>query len=387
MAGDVSLILRELIEIPSINPALAAPGEPSWGECQIANYIAKTLERIGAHVIRQPILHGRENIVGILAGRDKRVDVLLCAHMDTVSGDGMKSPPFKAVFKDCRVYGRGACDTKASIAAMLTALKRVAANPDQHKGTMFAATVDEEHAASGAKALRDWLKEQFDEGIAPKLCIVGEPTKLQIAIAHKGFLRSTIRTRGKSAHSSQPHIGINAIYRMAKVVLLLERFSYEVLSKHSHPLLGNPTLSVGIIRGGYAPNVVPDRCEVVVDYRIFPSQDPIEMWQKLREFVCSSSEIDFEVEFDPPNLIDTGMETSPNEELVRELIEATASVIGEAKLVGVPYSTDASKFASIGIPSVVFGPGDIKQAHSADEFVEIEEVEKCAAIIERLLQA
>ena len=381
MGSDTIRMLCELIEIPSVNPQLASPSEPKTGEVLLSEYIAQKLEAVGISVIRQPVVDGRENIIALVEGRSGSETIMLCAHMDTVSGEGMRLP-FTPIVKEGKVYGRGACDTKASIAAMLTSIMKSTTTGRIKKTVMFAATVDEEYTATGAVVLRDWLKEQ-KFGL-PNLCIVGEPTELKVATAHKGFIRFHIRTFGKSAHSSQPHMGINAIYRMAKLIPLIEKYSNEVLANLRHPTLGAPTISANVIKGGHAPNVIPDVCEIFVDYRTLPSQDPMDAWKKLKEYIMASPDIDFQVEFEQPEIIDSGMET-PNVPSVATLIKLVKEVLGEAQRVGVPYSTDASKFASIGIPSVVFGPGSIAQAHSSEEFVEVEQVEAYASIIERLI--
>ncbi|MFA4016402.1 MAG: hypothetical protein RUDDFDWM_001505 [Candidatus Fervidibacterota bacterium] len=381
MGSDTIRMLCELIEIPSVNPQLASPSEPKTGEVLLSEYIAQKLEAVGISVIRQPVVDGRENIIALVEGRSGSETIMLCAHMDTVSGEGMRLP-FTPIVKEGKVYGRGACDTKASIAAMLTSIMKSTTTGRIKKTVVFAATVDEEYTATGAVVLRDWLKEQ-KFGL-PNLCIVGEPTELKVATAHKGFIRFHIRTFGKSAHSSQPHMGINAIYRMAKLIPLIEKYSNEVLANLRHPTLGAPTISANVIKGGHAPNVIPDVCEIFVDYRTLPSQDPMDAWKKLKEYIMASPDIDFQVEFEQPEIIDSGMET-PDVPSVATLIKLVKEVLGEAQRVGVPYSTDASKFASIGIPSVVFGPGSIAQAHSSEEFVEVEQVEAYASIIERLI--
>jgi len=381
LGSDTIRMLCELIEIPSVNPQLASPSEPKTGEVLLSEYIAQKLEAVGISVIRQPVVDGRENIIALVEGRSGSETIMLCAHMDTVSGEGMRLP-FTPIVKEGKVYGRGACDTKASIAAMLTSIMKSTTTGRIKKTVVFAATVDEEYTATGAVVLRDWLKEQ-KFGL-PNLCIVGEPTELKVATAHKGFIRFHIRTFGKSAHSSQPHMGINAIYRMAKLIPLIEKYSNEVLANLRHPTLGAPTISANVIKGGHAPNVIPDVCEIFVDYRTLPSQDPMDAWKKLKEYIMASPDIDFQVEFEQPEIIDSGMET-PDVPSVATLIKLVKEVLGEAQRVGVPYSTDASKFASIGIPSVVFGPGSIAQAHSSEEFVEVEQVEAYASIIERLI--
>lgn len=383
MGLEVIRLLCELIEIPSVNPQLASPSEPKTGETLLAEFIAQKLEAVGISVIRQPVVDRRENIIALVEGRGDGETVMLCAHMDTVSGEGMRSP-FTPIVEGGKVYGRGACDTKASLAAMLASVLKSVTAGRIKKTVMFAATVDEEYAATGAVALRDWLREHSEQLGLPNLCIVGEPTELKVATAHKGFIRFHIRTFGRSAHSSQPQMGINAIYRMAKVIPLIEKYSSEVLVNLRHPMLGTPTISANVIRGGCAPNVIPDMCEVFVDYRILPSQNPKDAWMEFKEYVMASPDIDFQVEFGQPEIIDSGMET-PDVPSVATLIKLVSEVLSGVQRVGVPYSTDASKFASIGIPSVVFGPGSIAQAHSLEEFVEVEQVEAYASIIERLI--
>ncbi|HID07551.1 MAG TPA: M20 family peptidase, partial [Armatimonadetes bacterium] len=237
----------------------------------------------------------------------------------------------------------------------------------------------------GAKGLAKWLGETCDLSRQPHYGVVGEPTELSVVIAHKGAVRGSIRTAGVSAHSSQPDAGINAIYRMARVINALERYHRDVLSEWHHPLVGPPTLSVSMIRGGQAPNVVPDECEITIDRRTLPAEDPIQAWKALMKYVRESEGIDFDVQFRQPSLIDMGMEVPVDSPIVQRARNAVQVILGRADLVGVSYGTDASKLAACGIPSVVLGPGSIKQAHAAVEFIEIEQLEQAVAIYLELI--
>jgi len=299
--------------------------------------------------------------------------------MDTVPGENMEIEPFKPVVKDGRLYGRGACDTKASLAAMLVALRNVLRRGKPACSVVFAATVDEEHKFTG-------VKELLESGMRATFGVVGEPTNLDVVIAHKGVVRWEIRTRGKTAHSSRPNEGVNAIYRMARLISAVERYAAGGISR-LHPLVGGATLSVGTILGGQAINVVPDSCSIQLDRRTLPGEDPFEAKKAVGQFLRSCPEINFEFEERDPFLVDWAMEVKPDEPIVQRLTAACQRVLGQAKTVGVSYGTDASKLSRAGIPSIVFGPGDIRQAHSAVEFVELAQVGKAVAVFEALLES
>jgi len=262
---------------------------------------------------------------------------------------------------------------------MLTALRNVLRRGKPACSVVFAATVDEEHKFTG-------VKELLESGMRATFGVVGEPTNLDVVIAHKGVVRWEIRTRGKTAHSSRPNEGVNAIYRMARLISAVERYAAGGISR-LHPLVGGATLSVGTILGGQAINVVPDSCSIQLDRRTLPGEDPFEAKKAVGQFLRSCPEINFEFDECEPFLVDWAMEVKPDEPIVQRLTAACQRVLGQAKTVGVSYGTDASKLTRAGIPSIVFGPGDIRQAHSAVEFVELAQVEKAVAVFEALLES
>jgi len=380
---DVIRLLQDLIAIPSINPSGGAPDEHTHGERRMVDYLEGLFRAEGIDCVRQEAVAGRENLLAWVQGRAPE-PVILEAHTDTVSVEGMAIEPFEPRREDGRVYGRGACDDKASLAAMVTALSRVAHAGTPERTCLLAATCDEEFGFSGVK---EFLAHPEVVGLSPALlqgavACVGEPTGLDVVIAHKGAFRWRICTHGKAAHSSQPDRGENAIYRMAPIVAALERYAEMLLERPKHPLVGGPTFSVGIIHGGSAVNIVPDLCEVLVDRRLIPGEDGKAAEADIRAFLrgCVEGEVDMST-----LLVDWPMETPADAEIVQRAKSAAEAILGEARVTGVQYGTDASKMARAGIECIVCGPGDIAQAHTALEWVEVEQVEAAARLYERLL--
>jgi acetylornithine deacetylase/succinyl-diaminopimelate desuccinylase-like protein len=274
-----------------------------------------------------------------------------------------------------RLYGRGACDTKGSIAAMFTALSLLARSPRRPAGTeiVFAALVDEENAQAGSRALAA-------SGMKADLAIVGEPTRLRIVTAHKGSVWLRIETRGKAAHGSCPELGRNAVHEMARVVDWLETDYAQRLKRRQHPLLGRATISVGSIKGGTQPNIVPDFCVASADRRTLPGETEKSVRDELRGLLRRQG---FRVTIkDERASICLPMETDTNLTLVRTLLKLAR----QSKPIGANYFCDASVFARAGIPSVVFGPGDIAQAHTVDEWIDLKSVERAAEILLKFFQ-
>jgi acetylornithine deacetylase/succinyl-diaminopimelate desuccinylase-like protein len=294
--------------------------------------------------------------------------IVLAPHMDTVapSSDGQFHPRVARG----RLYGRGACDTKGSIAAMLTALGNLARNGRRPHGTeiILAALVDEENAQAGSRSLAA-------SGLRADLAIVGEPTRLRIVTAHKGSVWLRIETHGKAAHGSCPDLGKNAIHEMARVVDWLETDYAGQLRRRRHPLLGCATVSVGSIRGGTQPNIVPAWCVASADRRTLPGESEKSVRDELRVLLRRRG-LSAAVEGEKPTDC-LPMETDPNLPLVRTLLKLAR----QSKPTGANYFCDASVLARAGIPSVVFGPGDIAQAHTADEWIELKSVDRAAAML------
>ena len=367
-------ILRDLIALPSVNPALLPGGDPRAGERRVMEYLAAAARRAGLKVVLQPVLPGRANVLAILRPTGPvRQRVMLAPHMDTV---GVSSEDqFKPVLRRGRLHGRGACDTKGSVAAMFAAVLAVAASARRPAATeiTFCALVDEEVHQAGSRA---WVRS----GGKADLAIVGEPTRCRVVTAHKGDLWLQLETRGRAAHGARPDLGKNAVHAMARVVDWLETDYAARLRRRRHPLLGHATVNVGAIAGGRQPNIVPDRCVIKVDRRTLPGENDRVV---KRDLLASLRRRGHRV-----TLVDSKgaapaspLQTDPRLPLVGRFLRASGQERGE----GVDYFTDAGVLAAGGIPSVVFGPGDIAQAHTPDEWVAVSQLERATAILTRFL--
>jgi acetylornithine deacetylase/succinyl-diaminopimelate desuccinylase family protein len=358
--ADINVLatLGELIRINSINPAY----EDGRNESGIAQYIESFFSERGIENWRQEVLPNRPNIIARLPGRSPR-RVVLEAHVDTASIKGMTIPPFEPAVQNNLIFGRGSCDTKAGLAAMMHAvasLQREGVSPACE--IWMVATTDEEHSFRGVLKLC--------EGLRADAAIVAEPTDLRAIIASKGVLRWKVRTRGKAAHSSKPELGVNAIVNMTKVIEIFER-SAETLGRAHHPLLGHATLNIGVIHGGVQVNFVPDWCEIEIDRRLLPGESAADI---LAGYASMLADLPFDVIMDPPMLVDEALET-PADSPVAQTASAVLRDMGlNAELAGVPYGSDASKLSRHGVPSIIFGPGSIDQAHAAVEYVECRQV-------------
>lgn len=358
--------LASLVRINSVNSFYA--GGP--GEGEIAAWIVNFFRNRHIEVGEQPVLPGRSNVIARLPGRNRERTVILEAHMDTVSVEGMSIDPFSANIDGGRLYGRGACDTKAGLAGMMCA---VAALHAERKippcDVWLAAVVDEEFSFSGVAKLC--------EGLVAHAAIVAEPTNLRAVIASKGVLRWRIVARGRSAHSSKPHLGVNAINHMARVILELEK-DHRQLAAVEHPLLGPATCNVGIIHGGVQVNFVPDRCAIEIDRRLLPGESiegVLAHYQRLLDDLSRQhSTMQFEME--APMLADYPLSTSadsPPAQLASQILSGMK--LNETPC-GVPFGSDASKLGRQGIPSLIFGPGSIDQAHAAVEYIDLDQVQR-----------
>lgn len=381
--GEIRELLRELVAIPSVNPAF--PG--GTGEAGVGEFVRRYCESLGIPVELQEVEPGRMNVIGMLNVEGAAETLLFEAHMDTVQATGMTIDPFAAEVKDGRLYGRGACDTKASLAAMLAAvavLKR--SGVSMPVSVHVAAVVDEEYTYKGVSKLADSV---CDGERSYSAAVVGEPTGLHQIVAHKGCVRFHVEVQGVTSHSSNPAIGVNAIDRMRDVLEFLERHAATEYGELAHPLVGPPTHAVTEIRGGEAPNTIPGGCRITVDRRTVPGEEPLDVWEDMRGKLLALAEETpgLRLEVGRPFIVDYAMETDPESTIAVKLGEAVANhASGRAKQ-GAPYCTDASKLVRVGIPSVVFGPGDIRQAHTEDEWVELAEVEQAArALIDLVLQ-
>jgi len=266
---------------------------------------------------------------------------------------------------------------------MLGAIARLASDAQPPAATVaLACTVNEEHGFTGATALvESWKNGSSLLSRQPDMAIVAEPTELDVVIAHKGVVRWRCHTRGRAAHSSQPQLGENAIFKMAPVLQALQRYQTEVVPRlGSHPLCGTPTLSVGTITGGLSVNTVPDLCMIEIDRRLVPGEDPAAAYQHAIDFITRQCPA-INAEHEPPIITTRGLSDAHNGDLAKRLQASARCVKRECKAIGVPYGTDASALSAAGVPCVVFGPGSIAQAHTVDEWLEIDQLHRASEVL------
>lgn len=370
-------LLSDLVAIESINCSMKGSKN---GEAVIGNYLFDYMKGLGMEVRREEALPERFNILGRLPGADSKRRLLFEAHLDTMPVEGMEIDPFHPRIEEGRLYGRGSCDDKASIAAMLYALKIAKEQGRPKSDLYFLGSVDEEYTFKG-------ILHFLQGGFWAQGAVVGEPTELDLVIAHKGMVRWRIVVTGKAAHSSKPKEGINAIVKMARIINEIEAKVQPRLLLLSHPLVGPATLSIGKIEGGIQINIVPDRCVIELDRRLIPGEDASSVLAGFEELLAEmrSQDPELQVAMESPFLTDYPLETEEKEEVVAVGKRAITEVLGRVKVKGVPYGTDGSKTARAGIPTIVLGPGSIDQAHTAREFVEVEQVLKATEVYARMM--
>jgi len=368
-------LLRELIALPSVNPAFLPPGDPHAGEGRVAEFLVATAAAAGLTVELQQVATNRSNLLARLTPPGKvRQRILLAPHLDTVGGDLERI--FKPRVGHGRLYGRGACDTKGSVAAMMSALLKLAGSSRRPRETeiVFAGLVDEENGQGGSRALAA-------KGFKADLAIVGEPTRLKVVTAHKGDLWLQLETRGLAAHGSRPELGRNAVHEMARIVDVFQTDYAATLRRRHHRLLGHPTVNVGTIAGGSQPNIVPDRCRISIDRRTIPGETESGVRREIRELLrrrrLRAGLLNIRGAPCPP------LETNVRLPWVRGFL----SSVRQSSPVGVDYFCDAAVLAGGGIPSLVFGPGDIAQAHTADEWISLAQLEEGTRLLFRFLQS
>ena len=361
--------LSKLISINSMNPAFGGPGER-----EISTWIREYFEQAGIEVWESEVLPDRPNIIARLPGRNPERRIVFEAHTDVVSTDGMTIEPFEPRIEDNLLYGRGACDNKGGVAGMMEAIRSLKEeNFTPSCDVLFCAAVDEEYSHSGV----DHLVVELKDGPPAVASVVAEPTGVRAIRANKGLVRWTFVTHGKAAHSSKPHLGVNAITDMARVILAMEDDLPRLANTNPHPLVGAATCSIGLINGGVQVNFVPERCEIQIDRRMIPGEKADEVlkhYQGLMDALCAEHP-DLNVEMLPPRLTDEAMETPIDADVVTAASRALETLNMNPEPAGVPFGCDCTKLSRAGVPSIIYGPGSIDRAHGAVEYVEIDQVE------------
>lgn len=376
-------LLTELVRLPSVNPMGRTDLDPAiLYETRVTAFLEDRFRELGCPYQRQPVAAGRDNIIATYTPpTPPSVHWLWEAHQDTVPVDGMTIDPFAATIHNGRLYGRGACDVKAGIAVMLAAFARlVQEQPPGSAQVTLAFTVDEEHGGLG-------IQELMKSGLRADCAIVAEPTGFNIVNAHKGVVRWILRTTGRACHSSQPEEGVNAIYRMARLIRSIEDYSSRLQQGPTDPLLGPRTISIGRIQGGVSPNTVPDFCCVDIDRRLLPGETIVTATEELEAFLRDQPDVDFPFELLRSAAGCLPLSPQLSATWVPRLGQAINAVVGQHAVQAVPFGTDAAWIAEAGIPALIFGPGDIAQAHTKDEWIELAHLAPAAEILFRLASA
>lgn len=372
---SVDRLLRDLVAIDSVNPTLV-PG--AAGEAEIARRLIREFEAIGLHVDVQQVAPGRPNVVATLEGRAPGRSLMLCGHIDTVGVAGM-SAPFAPVVQDGRLHGRGSQDMKSGVAAMIDAVRVVAAGGGLAAGrVVVACVVDEEHSSIGADALV--TRWRADGGV------VTEPTDLDIAVAHKGFEWAQIDTSGRAAHGSRPAEGVDAILHMGRVLHALEELDTRLQGGPRHPRLGTASLHGSLIEGGGELSSYPDRCRLQLERRTLPGEAPNVLGRELEAILARLAAADPAFAGRTTSLFGRPpYEVDPAHPLPVALT-ATARAFGcRADTIGMSFWTDAAVLGAAGIPSVLFGPTGAG-LHSADEWVDSASVRQCRDALAGLIR-
>ena len=348
---------------------------PHDGEASVAKYVAGFLDELGLDVTQEEALPGRANVVGRLRGEGGGKSLAFNTHMDTVpEGNGWTHEPFSAEVVEGRLYGRGAADAKGTLAALLAAIEAIVRSDIRLRGDLvMTAVVDEEASSTGARKLVPTLDVD--------LALVGEPTSMQVGIAHRGSLRPVLAVTGRTAHSSRPEQGINAIYQSVPVIEAFRGYA-ERIKDRSHALCGSPSAAITMMSAGIAENVIPGRCELTLDRRMIPGELEADVIAEIESVLDgvrrSRPDVDVRIE---RMLATTGgaSELDRDHPLVElAVVSATAATGKHAAVIGLSGACDMTHFRARGVPCVVLGPGDGAQAHQPDEHIDVRELQEGA---------
>ena len=370
--------LSQLVQIPSINPeGVDGSVDPDWlNEDKVALFLSKAFTDLGGDVEIEMVKPERPNVYAKWKGESDRWSVI-DVHTDTVGVAQMTDPPFDGRVEDGRVWGRGAVDTKASLAILLALLERAQAEGLTFKhNLLIVATMSEEYGGYGAAAFNDWAQAQ-ELDIAQLL--VAEPTMCAPIFAHKGLFSMRLRIDGLAAHSSQPHLGKNAITAVAVVIQAIEQEHQRLQAEEAKTAVGNGTIAVTLIEGGSGHNVIPDTCKIHINRRLAPFENPDDEIARVVQLARDASPLPVEVEYARGF---PAFYQEPNSPWIKDVSSWTGMAPDIA-----PYGTNALNYPEIGQEMMIFGPGSIEQAHRAVEWVTIDELAKAADVYSRWLIA
>jgi acetylornithine deacetylase len=380
--GDAVALTRALVRVDSRNPSLVSDAP---GELAVARVLRDVLEAWGFAVEVRDAAPGRPNVIARVGGRRDGPrgepgphSLMFNGHLDVVGVEGMVHPPWAAETRDGRIYGRGSSDMKGGVGAMCAAAAR-AAEAATDGEIIVTAVVDEEYESLGTRAL-------IADGVRAAAAIVTEPTRLAIMPAHRGFVWIEATLHGRAAHGSRYDIGVDAIRHAGLLLAELDILDTTELSRRPrHPLLGRASIHASLITGGTGMSTYPDRCDLKIERRTLPGETPADVVAEL-ETVCErirARRPEFACD------IRLGVAQGPSDvaadaPIVRALDAALRDVGSPVRVEGMSAWTDAAILNDAGIPAICFGPGDISLAHAAEEYIQVDEIDRATDVLTRL---
>ena len=365
---DAVALTRQLLRYETVNP----PGR----ERDCARYAGGLLEAWGYEVAYHDYDDARTSVIARAGGSDAKPPLCLTGHLDVVplGSRAWSKDPFSGETDGDKLFGRGASDMKAGVAAILLAARSFAGKLGGTPGLVLVLTAGEENGCIGSRHLAELPQLMGRAGAI----VVGEPTANYPLVGHKGSLKFHARFRGVSAHGSTPQLGVNAIYKAVRATAQLAAFDFKATA---HPVMGAPTLNVGTFAGGSGVNLVPDAAEIGVDIRTVPGQDHAALRARLQGLLGEDAELDVFSDLEP-------VWTEPRDAWMRRVFEIVGPVIGaQPEPRTAAYMTDAANLRKVydGAPAVVLGPGEPDMAHQTDEYCSMERIRQAQAIYEALI--
>jgi acetylornithine deacetylase len=366
--SDVADLAAKLVAVESINPDVVAGGS---GEAAVARFVAEWCERAGLDTTLEEAAPGRPNVIAAARGSSGGRSLMLNAHTDTVGVAGM-TDPFAARVEDGRLYGRGAYDMKGSLAACMLA----AAEAGRRRlpgDVILTAVSDEEFASVGTEAVV--------RSVAADVAIVTEPTEMQVAVAHRGFVHVEVETHGRAAHGSRPDVGIDAIAKMGRLLVGIEQLDARLRGNPTHGYLGSGSVHASLVEGGQEYSSYPARCVLQAERRTIPGETVSQVEDELRSLAQVAAEGDPDFSADIRVLaFREPFEVAVDAPIVRAMRRHATAVLGEEPaVVGVPFWADSALLAAAGVSTVLFGPRG-EGAHGEVEWVDVGDLERCVEI-------
>jgi acetylornithine deacetylase/succinyl-diaminopimelate desuccinylase-like protein len=382
---EATRLVCDLVALPTVNTM----GRPYCGALPVERPVVEYLERMfapfGVKMERQACSRDHESLLVVVPGKADGPATLFESHADTVPADDWPDRAFTPRVQDGHVVGRGACDDKGPLAAMVLAVCDLLSSGERPPQTvLLLAAGDEECGQTGIKAFADSVIPSAGCAAAWNVGrgVFGEPTSVRPVVQHKGTIRWDVTVRGKSAHSSQPELGTSAILGMLRVIECLQQKTADLRRRFPNPLMTGPALTATMIRGGRTRNAVPDECTLAVDFRIVPGMD---REAAIKEVFAAIAELGLEVEHSDFQCFAPALCTSPDDPLTRQALVFCSEELGQPLApAGAPYGSDAC-YMPQGKPAIVLGPGSIDFAHAVDERVPIAEVVQCARVYRKLM--